>query len=75
MVADHGFGHALANRLYHAGAVGHRDAPVRGRDPAADDGVVVEVQRTRVEADPDFARAGRAEVGQVDKLQPVEPAG
>ena len=75
MVADRELGHALADRLDHAGAVGHRDAPVRGRDGAGHDGVVVVVERAGVEPDPDLARAGLAGVGQVDQLQPVEPAG
>ena len=75
VVADRELGHALAHRLHHAGAVGHRDAPVRRRHPSAHDGVVVVVERARVEPDPDLARAGGAGVGHVDELQPVEPAG
>jgi hypothetical protein len=74
VAADLGFGHAPTQGLHDAGAVGHKDAPVRGRHHPAHDGDVLVVERARVEADPDLARAGIAEVGHVDQFQPVEPA-
>ena len=75
VVAGLELGHALAHRLDHAGAVGHRDAPVRRRHPSAHDAIVVVVERARVEPDPDLAGARGAGIGHVDQLQPVEPAG
>jgi hypothetical protein len=58
VAADLGFGHAPTHGLHDAGAVGHKDAPVRGRHHPAHDGDVLVVERARVEADPDLAPAG-----------------
>jgi hypothetical protein len=51
------------------GSVRHRDAAIGHRDHAVDDGEVVEVQRTRADADQNLARAGcRVLAGFDDKL-------
>ena len=63
------------HRLHHARAIGHGDSPVgnptRGRQHA----VVMEVQRTRMEPDPDLARPGLAGVGKLNGPQMIESPG
>ena len=67
-------GHALADSLHHARAVGHRDTPILGGDAAAGDREIVEVQRARMQPHPDLARSRRAGFADIDQLQPIQSA-
>ncbi|KAF1854154.1 hypothetical protein Lal_00014381 [Lupinus albus] len=64
--------HALANRLHHPGAVGHRDTAVGARHAASHNAQVVKVQRAGMHAHADFSGARLARVGQVDEMKFVE---
>src|SRR5688500_4673753 len=68
-------GHALAHRLDHAGAVGHRDACVRCWHPSAHDTIVVVVKRARVNPDPDLAGTGHSGTWHLGQLKLVEATG
>src|SRR5690606_34186010 len=74
-VADREFRDAGADRLGDARGIGHRNAAVGRRDESRYDGIVVEIQRARMNADTDFAGTGIAWIREIDELQVVETAG
>ena len=57
MVAGPELGDFRSDRLYHSGAVGHRDASIGGWQPSRHDTEVVEVQRGRIHPHTDRVRS------------------
>ncbi len=74
-VAGRELGHARADRLDGAGPVRHQHAAVRGGGAPARHQQVVEVERGRLDRDPDLAGAGLPGIGPLGDLQAVEAAG
>jgi hypothetical protein len=74
VVAHRKLGYPFAEGLHYAGAIRHRNKPVRRLDLPGHDEVVVKVEGTRVQPDPDLARRRLAGVGHLDQFQPVESA-
>jgi hypothetical protein len=74
VVAYRKLGHALSDCLHYAGAIRHRNAPVRRSDPSGNDEVVVIVERAPVKPDPDLARGRRTGVGHLDHFQSIKSA-
>jgi len=66
---------ACADRLDDARAVRHRNAPGLGGQHAADDAIVMEVQRARVNANPKLARAGLSRIADIDDLETIDAGG
>ena len=75
MVANGELGHIACDRCHHACAVGHGNTPLRARDHAFDDSIVVIIERTCLEIDSDLACRGSGCVIDVYQFECVEGGG